>query len=116
MMIAIIENTMDPLFDIMKKRRPSMENSGVKPVSREVHGYLISSYLILIFTFCIGGYSALRIFCVCVAFVVMGFLFYGLLLAMVKMSHDEKKRLMIGQTIFIFCVLALALRILVLSG
>lgn len=102
---------MEPLFDMMKKRRPSLTDCGVKPVSKDIHAYLIPSYILWPLTFSLGASSALQVFCICVAFLVMGFLLYSLLLAMVKMSHDEKKRLRISQGIFLLSILALAIRI-----
>lgn len=107
---------MEPLCNMMKKRRPSLGDCGVKPVSKDVHLYLIFSYLLWPLTFSLGVSSALKIFCICVAFVVMGFLLYSLLLAMVKMSHDEKKRLKIGQMFFLGSVLILAIRVGWLAG
>ena len=92
-----------------------MAASGVKPIAKDVHGYLISSYILWPLTFMIGRESMLYSFVVCAVFVVMGFLFYGLLIAMVKMSNDEKKRLVISQSIFIVSIIALTSRIVWLS-
>ena len=44
-------------------------------------------------------------------FIVLGFLFYNMLVAMVQMSHGDKKRLHISQTLFCLTFFVLAVRV-----
>ena len=107
---------MEPVFNLMKKRRPSLGDCGVKPLNREVHGYLLSGYLMwpVITALSVSSVHPLAILGVFVSFIVLGFLFYNLLVAMVQMSHNEKKRLHISQWIFCVSVFVLVLRIALL--
>lgn len=104
---------MEPMFNLMKKRRPSLGECGVKPLTREMHEYLVSSYILMPVIVAFGhittnvNYAA----CVLFGFLVLGFLLYNMLVAFVQMSHDEKKRLLISQGIFCSTLLILVLRI-----
>jgi hypothetical protein len=104
---------MSDILKINRKCRPSLGACGVKPLTREMHEYLVTSYLIwpLIMTFGFITTAPLKCAAVVAAFVVMGFLFYNLLVAMVQMSHHQKKRLRTSQWIFCITALILALKI-----
>ncbi|WP_435894314.1 hypothetical protein [Oceaniferula spumae] len=99
---------------MMKKRRPSLGVCGVKPLSREIHQHLIASYIMWPVLIVMGGFSTHISFyvAVCASFLVLGFLFYNLLVAMVQMAHDEKKRLRISQWIFYITLGLLTLRLM----
>jgi len=104
---------MDPVLKLTRKCRPSLNDCGVKPLSRQMHEYLISSYLVWPVIVAIGnvGGNMMILGAVFASFIVMGFMFYNMLVAMVQMSHDEKKGLQISQTIFCLTFLVLAVRV-----
>ncbi|MBK1830751.1 hypothetical protein JIN77_08440 [Verrucomicrobiaceae bacterium R5-34] len=104
---------MEPLFDMMKKRRPSLNDCGVKPLAKEVHHFLLSSYLMWPVIVAFGHFSTNTTVAVSIIamFMVLGFLFYNLLVAMVQMSHHPKKRLRISQWIFYVSLTVMVLRI-----
>jgi hypothetical protein len=97
----------------MKKYRPSLGDCAVRPLSKEMHGLLLSSYLMWPFIIVTGlsEASSLAILGVFVSFIVLGFFFYNLLVALVQMAHDMKKRLRISQWIFFFSLSVLVVRI-----
>lgn len=104
---------MDPNLNLMRKRRPSLSDCGVRPLDRKVHHYLISSYLMWPLIFCLGLFQTkpLVVVSIVVSFVVLGMLFYNLLVSMCLMSHDPKKRLRTGQWIFYVSLGILTLRL-----
>ena len=104
---------MSDILKLNRKCRPSLGSCGVKPLTRETHEYLISSYMIwpLIVTFGYITTAPLQCLAVVVAFGVSGFLFYNLLVAMVQMSHHQKKRLCTSQWIFCITTFIFALKI-----
>ncbi|MCP5535647.1 MAG: hypothetical protein H7A51_05350 [Akkermansiaceae bacterium] len=104
---------MDPVLKLTRKCRPSLNDCGVKPLTREMHEYLVSSYLVWPLIAGLGNVGgSIVVLCSIVAtFLVLGFLFYNLLVALVQMSHDDKKRLRISQAIFCLTFLVLAIRI-----
>lgn len=89
-----------------------MKDCGVKPLSKDVHEYLISSYIMWPVICVLGAdLNSGIIVGIVAAFLVLGFLFYNMLVAMVQMSHNEKKRLRISQGIFCLTLLIMALRV-----
>ena len=103
---------MDPKLQLMRKCRPNLSDCGVMPLDKEVHQYLISSYILwpVIIAFGRITTSPLFVAAVVTGFVVLGFLFYNLLVATCQMSHLPKKRLLIGQGIFWTTVVVLVVR------
>jgi len=93
---------MSSKLEIMKKHRPSLSDCGVRPLSRKVHHYLMASYLLWPLTLVIGKITTETFFVLGVfsGFIVLGFMFYNLLVAMCQMSHEPSKRLKIGRWIF----------------
>jgi len=104
---------MDPVLKLTRKCRPSLNDCGVKPLTREMHEHLISSYLVwpVIAAFGNVGGNIMILGAIFASFIVLGFLFYNMLVAMVQMSHDDKKRLHISQTILCLTFLVLAVRV-----
>jgi len=109
---------MEPMQNMMKKRRPSLGECGVKPLSREMHQLLLASYIMWPMIMVMGQFSShiSYVLGVTASFSVLGFLFYNLLVAMVQMAQDEKKRLRISQWIFYVSLVVLTVRTLVVCA
>lgn len=103
---------MDTNSNLFHKRRPSLSNCGVMPLDGKVHRYLIGSYLMWPFVVCMGSFStnSSLVGGVFVSFLVLGFLFYNMLVSMCLMSNDSKKRLRTGQWIFYVTLVILTVR------
>lgn len=104
---------MDPVLKLNRKCRPSLSDCGVRPLDKKVHEYLISSYILWPLIVAFGNIHGnfILLFAIFAAFLIMGFLFYNLLVALVQMSHEPKKRLRIAQWIFCTTFFVLAVRI-----